>query len=283
MHNRKQYEVLKWASLFLEEHQREARVAQLLLQHHLGKGSAQFYADMQETVPEALIERYAKDIEEHAHTGVPIQHLIGKESFYGRDFNVNANVLIPRMETEELVQHVLHSVSTDAPLNIVDVGTGSGIIAITLALELPNATVYATDLSHEALAVAQHNATQLGAEVTFSQGNFLQPLQDANVVVDVLVSNPPYIARSEATTLSDTVKNFDPELALYAEEEGLAAYREIVKQAKGVLKHEGMMAVEIGHSQADAVTALIKQEFPSYQVRTVKDINGKDRIISTAL
>ncbi|WP_042221403.1 peptide chain release factor N(5)-glutamine methyltransferase [Oceanobacillus manasiensis] len=282
MNNLKQYEVLNWASLFLEESQREVGVAQLLLQHHLGKSRSQFYADMQEIVPEEIAASFAKDIKEHAQTGIPVQHLMGKESFYGREFVVTGDVLIPRPETEELVQHIIKSLPANAPLTIVDVGTGSGIIAISLALELPHATVYATDISEEALAVARRNASLLDANVTFFQGNFLRPLEDVGISIDVLVSNPPYIARSEATTLSDTVKNFDPELALFAEEEGLAAYKEIVKQAKNVMKSDGRLAMEIGHTQAEAITSLITQEFPSYKVQTIKDINGKDRIISAA-
>ncbi|MFD2629336.1 peptide chain release factor N(5)-glutamine methyltransferase [Oceanobacillus kapialis] len=283
MDSLKQYEVLQWASLFLEEHQREAGVAQILLQHHLGKGRAQFYADMQEKVPETLVERFERDIKEHARTGVPVQHLIGEEIFFDRSFKVTRDVLIPRPETEELVQHVIKNAPKEAPITIVDVGTGSGIIGITLALELPHATVYATDISPEALAIAKRNATELGAAVNFLQGNFLQPLQDADVKVDVLVSNPPYIARKEAASLSDTVKNFDPELALFADEEGLAAYKVITKQATAILRSGGSIAYEIGHEQAGEVTTIIKKEFPSSHVSTVKDINGKDRIITAAL
>ncbi|UJL45996.1 peptide chain release factor N(5)-glutamine methyltransferase [Virgibacillus sp. NKC19-16] len=277
----KQYEVLNRASLFLEKHNRETKVAEILLQHHLHVSRSKFFTMMQELIPQAVIETFQADIHKHALTGVPVQHLTGQESFYGRPFSINENVLIPRPETEELVQHVINLAGQkDKQSVIVDIGTGSGIIAITLALEVPDATVYATDISKEALEIASQNANQLDAEVTFLHGDFLQPLIDQHIQADIIVSNPPYIAKRDAANLSDTVKNFDPGLALFADENGLAAYKKIIEQSQQVIKKHGYLAFEIGYQQSASVSALMKKAFPAAEVQTIQDINKKDRIIT---
>jgi release factor glutamine methyltransferase len=287
----KQYEVLHRASLFLEKHAREPKVAEILLQHHLQVSRAAFYSMMQEPVPETIIKQFETDIKKHAETGIPLQHLMGTAEFYGRNFLVNGNVLVPRMETEELVQHVISEVektkqamgNADSSLTIVDVGTGSGIIAISLKLELEGAHIFATDISTEALKIAKQNAQQLNADITFLQGDFLNPFMKQNIKADVIVSNPPYIARKEKTLLADTVKDFDPEIALFADENGLLAYRKIIEQAKSAIKENGLLVFEIGHEQGEAVEQLIKQVYPHSTIKIIKDINGKDRIVSAKL
>lgn len=282
---KKQYEVLQWASLFLEKNNRESRVAELLLQHHLGVSRAVFFANMQEDIPDDIYEAFKADIEKHAETGVPLQHLTGYEYFYGRRFTVDGHVLIPRPETEELVQHVIQN-DVDfrkKPLRIVDVGTGSGVIAITLKLEWSDAEVFATDISEEALQVAKKNAAEWNADVAFLQGNFLEPLIEREMVVDILVSNPPYIAETERNVLSDTVKNYDPELALFAGDDGLSAYKEIIRQAKRVVRPGGLIAFEIGHEQGNAVKKLLMETFPYSDVDILQDINKKDRIVTAKI
>lgn len=282
---KKQYEVLRWASLFLEKNNRESRVAELLLQHHLGVSRAVFFANMQEDVPDDIYEAFKADIEKHAETGMPLQHLTGYEYFYGRRFTVDGHVLIPRPETEELVQHVIrHDVDfRKKPLRIVDVGTGSGVIAITLKLEWSDAEVFATDISEEVLQVAKKNAAEWNADVAFLQGNFLEPLIEREMVVDILVSNPPYIAETERNVLSDTVKNYDPELALFAGDDGLSAYKEIIRQAKRVVRPGGLIAFEIGHEQGNAVKKLLMETFPYSDVDILQDINKKDRIVTAKI
>lgn len=283
----KQYEVLKWASVFLKEHNREEKVAELLLQHHLSVPRATFYMQMRENIPANIIEKFKVDIVKHVKTGVPVQHLIGYEHFYGRTFSVNKDVLIPRPETEELIQCTIDHVKSnftgaDHPV-IVDIGTGSGVIAITLALELPNATIYATDISTAALAVAKKNAANLGANVIFLTGDFLQPLIELQEKADIIVSNPPYIAREDVDSLVDTVKNFDPELALFANENGLAAYRKIVNQLPEAMEAKCSLFLEIGHNQGEAVTNIIMDTFPTANVNVLQDMNKKDRIITAKL
>lgn len=282
----KQYEVLNWASLFLEKHQSERKIAEIWLQHLLGMTRTAFFMNMREPLPEEVVSQFKEGIEKHVETGIPIQHLIGSDSFYGRTFSVNENVLIPRPETEELVHHIIETSreSTQGQsLTIADIGTGSGIIAITLALEIPDSSVLATDISEEALHVARQNANRLGAPIQFFQGNFLQPLVEQQVQVDIIVSNPPYIARTDEAILSRTVKDFDPELALFADDNGLAAYKQILALAPQVVKPNGRIVFEIGHEQGDDVRTLIKGVFPMCKVTVIQDINGKDRIVSAAL
>ncbi|MFD2044411.1 peptide chain release factor N(5)-glutamine methyltransferase [Ornithinibacillus salinisoli] len=281
MDTRKQFEVLQWASLFLEKNKREPRVAELLLQHHLNISRNEFYMRMRDEVPAEIVQSFQTDIERHAQTGVPIQHIIGYETFYGREFLVNEHVLIPRPETEELVQQVIQQ-SKNMPnksQTIVDIGTGSGAIAITLAQELPETTVFATDISEQALAVAQHNATQLQANITFLQGDFLQPFISNQKKADIIVSNPPYIAKAEEVTLTDTVKKFDPELALFADDNGLAAYKKIITQLPQAIDSGATVAFEIGHEQGEAVSSLLNNQFPTSNINVIQDINGKDRMV----
>lgn len=280
----KQFEVLQWAFSFLKKHGREEKVAEILLEHYTNQASAAFYANMREEIPTDVWEQFSDSINQHVETGIPVQHLLGFAHFYGREFTVNDDVLIPRFETEELVQYVIEQVqnrSADEPLTIVDVGTGSGVIAITLALELPQATVYATDISEQALAVATQNAKQHHAEVAFFEGNFLEPIIEGRVNPDIIVSNPPYIDRSTREKLADTVKDFDPDLALFAENHGLAAYETIMEQLIALPAMKGrFVAFEIGYDQAAEVTNVVKKHYPLSKVTVKKDMNEKDRIIS---
>lgn len=273
-------EVLRRASSFLVEQNREPKIAEILLQHHLDMTKTEFIMSHREEVPESVKQAFLQDVEEHVKTGIPVQHLIGKEEFYSREFFVNKDVLIPRPETEELVLTVLERVKSKArPLKLIDIGTGSGIIAITCKLEDPTLTVTAADISSAALSVAKKNAEKLEAEISFVQSDFLTEWLGSGETFDVIISNPPYIPWQDEATLSDTVKNFDPHLALFADDNGLYAYQQIIKQAKKVLSTCGLLAFEIGYQQGEQVKMLIKQTFPESTVEIRKDINGRDRIV----
>ncbi|QSS99853.1 peptide chain release factor N(5)-glutamine methyltransferase [Pontibacillus sp. ALD_SL1] len=277
------WEARRWASSFLTEYKREKNVADLLLMHYLECGRAQLLANAKDVVDEEIFNQFQRDIHIHAEKGVPVQHLIGLEEFYGRDFKVNHHVLIPRPETEELIVAVTEQLRKkawhDRNLNMVDVGTGSGIIAITLALELTNVEMRAVDLSPDALHVAKQNAATHKADIGFYEGSFLEPIMKAGDKMDVIVSNPPYIPESDRSSLSDVVVNHDPELALFAEDNGLAAYRTIVSQVPHVKAEEALLAFEIGHNQGEAVSTIIADTFPNATIHVLQDINQKDRII----
>lgn len=278
----KLHEVLRRASLFLEKNNREPKVAELLLQHFLGVSRSELFMKMRDPVSEAVLMPFQQAIECHAETGVPVEHITGYASFFGRDFHVNAHTLIPRPETEELIQHIIRTVPNE-PITIADIGTGAGIIAVTLALAFPEAEVYATDISEEALDVARQNAEQLGVTVNFLQGDYLKPLVDRAIQADMIVSNPPYIAPEEKMSLSDTVKNFDPEHALFAEEQGLGAYKDMIAELPNVMKQDGYVFFEIGYEQGKTVKSMLENAFPESDAAITQDMNGKDRIVSGIL
>ncbi len=285
MNDLKQFNVLSWAHTLLETNGREEGVAEMLLQHHLEMNRTTFYMHMREEVSTDVWVSFKRDIEHHVATGIPVQHLIGYEYFYGRKFYVNEHVLVPRMETEELVLYVLQQIGKKSlqDLSIVDVGTGSGIISTTLALELPEAALLATDISKDALKIAKQNAANYKADVTFYEGNFLQPLIDNGNKADIVVSNPPYISWRDEPNLSDTVKNFDPALALFADEDGLAAYKMILEQISNHMKQVKQIYFEIGYNQKSALIHVAKQIFPNCEIKCIQDINEKDRIIAISL
>lgn len=272
------YEALKWASSFLKKHQAEERVAEMLLLHYLNYTKTDLLLHMRDELPPEIEKKWKASLHQHIETGVPVQHLTGKETFFNREFKVNEDVLIPRPETEEVVLHALKQFPANGT-TCVDVGTGSGVIGITIALERPELQVYATDISEKALQIAKQNANTHHASVHWMQGNFLQPLIDQKIKVDAIISNPPYISREEEPALSKTVRDFDPHLALFADNDGLAAYEMIVEQAKEVLHPKGMIAFEIGYQQGEAVTQIIHRYFPSSKVQVFQDINGNDRTV----
>lgn len=277
-------EVLRRASLFLQEHNREVKIAEILLLHHLKISKAELLMALRDDVAQETLVAFQNDLERHVETGVPVQHLTGREQFYGRDFLVNENVLIPRPETEELVLAVLNRLKTmNRSLKVIDIGTGSGVIAITLKLEHPTLSVQACDLSSDALKVAKKNASLLNAPIEFIESDFLAHWIDQNEKVDCIISNPPYIPWDDRPELEDTVKNFDPQLALFADENGLFAYQQIIKQAESVLSTCGLLAFEIGYQQGEQVRQLIKLSFPNSKVTVCQDINGKDRMVIAEL
>ena len=204
--------------------------------------------------------------------GVPLQYIIGCQEFYGRSFIVNPAVLIPRPETEFIIESVLE-VSTGEPL-IIDVGTGSGCIAITLALEIPKSRVFATDISMEALRVAKQNAAQLGAPVHFAQTDLLDGIGGG---FDFIVSNPPYVSYQETSRLQREVREHEPHVALFAPDDGLAMYRRLVPASEWLLKPGGYLIMEIGITMEERVLRLFGNRWRSPFSRP--DLQGIPRTI----
>lgn len=273
------YEALKRASSFLLENGREEGAARILLQHELGLSYSGLIAAMRDEISEAQFNRFWANVEQHAK-GVPVQHLTGSEEFYGRNFLVNPDVLIPRPETEELIEETLQLIERHLfkeELAIADIGTGSGIIAITMKCELPNAQVTATDISQPALETAALNAERLHAEIDFRLGDLTEPIKDRKW--DVVLSNPPYIGHEEAPSLSDSVRDFEPHNALFADQEGLALYEKMAEQFPKLINKPGIIGFEIGYQQGPAVEKMLKSAFPDAVVYIKEDINKKDRMV----
>lgn len=211
--------------------------------------------------------------------GLPIQHIIGYSYFYGYKMEVNSNVLIPRPETEELVGYVLSyydDVFNGKAVDVVDVGTGSGNIAIALACEEANMNVTGTDISLDALKVAERNALNNNAKVTFLCGNMLDPLIEKGLKFDILVSNPPYIPDDEY--VEPLVKDNEPNIALFGGDNGMKFYEEIISKAHLVLKDKFIMAFEHSHKTKDEMIALKNKYFPQSKIISIKDLQDKDRM-----
>lgn len=280
------FEALKWASSYLTEAGREENAAELLLLYDTGMDRSKLLASLQEPIGEDELYRFKRHVEMHKE-GVPVQYIIGKEFFYGREFMVNDDVLIPRPETEEVVYHLLekyrHVFSEDSRLEVVDVGTGSGAIAVTLALENKNFSVSAVDISKEALQVASANAETLGADVGFYQGDLLEPFIKAGKKADIVVSNPPYISEEEMADLSEIVRFHEPLHALTDGGDGLKFYKQFMEDLSLVMKDKVFVVFEIGWKQGAAVKELILKAFKDAEVEVLKDINGKDRTICAVI
>lgn len=268
------FEARKWASSFLKEHKREAGVADILLKFLLNVPTHEWLLIQRDALDDAVWQTFEAWIKEHVRTGKPVEHFTNEVTFFDRTFYVNEHVLIPRPETEELIVAIKDEIRDDDV--IADLGTGSGIIAVTLKKEVPDAAVYATDISTEALKIAAKNARNLQAEVTFFQGDFLEPIIDEKIAPTIIVSNPPYIAETES--LSDTVLH-DPKEALFAKNNGLFAYEKIVNQLNLLPKKPRLIALEIGFDQGAALTELITGKVEGAAVTVLQDINGKDRIV----
>lgn len=286
MYNRnsiKIFEALKWASSYLQEHKREEFAAELLLRHVLNISRSELIIQFREELDQSALSIFEKYVKLHAE-GTPVQYLMGYEEFYGRKFKVNSEVLIPRPETEELVEGAITRIkkffSKEHALKFVDIGTGSGAIAVTFALEVPFLEVTATDISLPSLQVAKENAAQLGANsIRFIQGDLLAPFLEAQEKFDVVLSNPPYIPESDEKGMSDVVTKHEPHRALFAGDNGLAIYKRLCDQLPLVLKEQSLVGFEVGAGQSGAVSSILQNTFPNAKVEVVYDINGKDRMV----
>lgn len=228
---------------------------------------------------EYLKKYYNGDINDaikRLENGEPVQYIVGNVDFYGYILNVNKDVLIPRRETEELVEEVIKRSKLFNNPTIIDIGTGSGAIAISLLKEL-NCHVYASDISNKALMVAKENAIKNNANITFLQGDMLKPFIDNKIKVDIIVSNPPYIKENEE--IEDIVKNNEPNIALYAKNNGLEFYESILKDANRILKEKYLIAFEIGKTQGNDIKLLAHKYLGDVKVEIKKDLSLNDRFV----
>jgi len=271
--------------------------AELLLLHVTGRDRTWLYAHPEELLDPTTAEGYFALIRRRA-AGEPTQHLTGHQEFWGLDLEVTPDVLIPRPETEHLLEVALDRLAvrelragrppklTGENLSLIDIGTGSGCIAIALAKELPAAQIYATDISPAALGVARRNATRLGfsGRITFLESNlfsFFLPLatRHSPLLFDLVISNPPYIARREAHTLPVDVRTHEPETALYGGEEGYELYGVLIPDAARHLKPGGLLILELGHDSLPAVRPLL--ETPQWtNILVTNDLADIPRVLS---
>ncbi|OJG80449.1 protein-(glutamine-N5) methyltransferase, release factor-specific [Enterococcus pallens] len=207
---------------------------------------------------------------------IPAQYILGYSDFLGHRFKVTKDTLIPRPETEELVMLCLEKNQQRQCLKVVDIGTGTGAIAISLKLARPDWQVQAVDIAEETLKVAEENASNLKASVSFYLGDVLSTISEPQ---DIIISNPPYISHSEWMLMDESVRTYEPKKALFAENDGLAIYQKIAEEAPNCLKPDGMVLLEIGFKQGSLVKEIMETAFPDKYVEVKKDLSGNDRMI----
>jgi|CZKL01.1.fsa_nt_gi release factor glutamine methyltransferase len=267
---------------------RARRDAELLLRHVLRYERAALIARRDEQLDDLSSSRYGALLERRK-SGEPIQYIFGETEFYGLPFRVTRDVLIPRSETEHLVEKVLELASKFKQPRVVDVGTGSGAIAVAVAHSISDATVTAIDLSSAALAVAAANAklNVVDERIRFLRGDLLQPISasgpsdtsSAENRFEIVVSNPPYVPTRDESSLAVEVRQYEPRMALFAGDDGLDVYRRLIPQAFDVLVSGGYVALEIGYGQAGAVRTLL-HESGFEQSEFTLDLQSIDRVAS---
>ena len=246
--------------------------AEVLLAHCLSVDKTYLYTHDERELTPAETQKL-EDVVYERISGMPVQYIVGRQEFFGRYFTVNPAVLIPRPETEFIVEAMLE-LRPPAGSRIIDVGTGSGCIGITLALELPQSQVTLTDISLEALRVARLNAENLGARVSIA---CMDLLDAASGTFDFIVSNPPYVSRKETSRLQIEVREHEPEVALYGDDDGFAAFRRLVPSAERLLRPGGYLIAEVGHGMETAVLNLFG---PAWEkLPTMKDLQDIPRTI----
>ena len=258
--------------------------AQVLLRNALGIDRATFHASPERELSAEEAEAFERTVERRVG-GEPLSYITGHREFYGLDFVVTPDVLVPRQETEFLVEAVLEYARSRAgdedSLTIADIGTGSGCIAVALGAHLPKATVYATDVSQEALCVAGENVQRhgLGERVHLRHGDLFEALVGP---VDVVVSNPPYLSTGEATDLPSDVQR-EPSVALVGGTDGMDVLRRLVVEAREYVKPGGLLAMEIDPRRLGAVESLARRAFPDSDITVVQDHAGLERVVTVGV
>lgn len=263
--------------------------AQILLMHILDVDKIYLYTHNRDPVDEKVVEKFLELINLRKKR-YPLQYIIGKQEFMGLDFKVKEGVLVPRPDTEILVEKIIDIVESGyfsdndkENINIVDIGTGSGAITLSLAHFLKNAFVYSVDISDVALGVAKENAKlhDLENQVKFLNGSLFEPLNDENLEgkVDILVSNPPYIPTKVIEELQTEVSTYEPKLALDGGADGLDFYRDIINNSNKFMSKTSIIAFEIGHDQASALKNLLEKNGNFDNITVITDLSGLDRVI----
>jgi release factor glutamine methyltransferase len=291
-----------------------ALASELLLMHALDCDRTWLYTHPENKIPAATLEKFQALIAERA-SGTPTQYLSGKQEFWGLDFEVTPAVLIPRPETEHVIEVILDRLgpaAKNAPLQIADIGTGAGCIAIALVHELPRAEIFATDISREALAVAKRNAARHSAadRIRFIESDLFEAFRDGKTVstqpgarlrnlaspgknagwepalrnqvprFDAIVSNPPYIPLGERPQLQREVRAHESAIALFAGEDGLAIYAPLIREAAEFLKARGLLVLELGHNSLPGVMQILERSGAWTDIRVTNDLAGIPRVIS---
>lgn len=272
----KYVEALKGASSFLEAQGREGYLGEYMLLERQGWSKTDLVSKLRQDMPEDIYNTWQLDLKKVCE-GLPPQYIIGSCEFYGLRFKVTEATLIPRPETEELVEYCLSTNDKTKPLRVLDIGTGTGAIALSLKHEAPMWDVTASDISSEALAVTKENKQRLDLDVTLLEGDLIEPVKGE--LFDIIVSNPPYIAEDEWNVMDESVRDYEPKLALFAPNQGLEIYERLARELPSITHEKSKIYLEIGYLQGEAVVSLFKETFPNHNVVCQKDFFGQDRMI----
>jgi len=256
--------------------------AELLLGAVLSVKKVDLYLNRDRILTPQQIEKFNQFIQERI-SGKPVQYTIGSTEFFGLEFEVNESVLIPRPETETLVEMVMENLKNSSKCKIIDLGTGSGAIAISLVKNLRDSFVFAVDISRDALKVAKQNVKRhkVESQIEFVWGDLLKPLRNKNLEgkIDCVVSNPPYVTQEEFEHLPTEVKDYEPIVALKTDEKGTFFHNKIIEGSIPFLKKDGMLALEVGLGQANKVADLIRDRKDFKDTEIKKDLGGIERIV----
>ena len=256
--------------------------AELLLGAVLNKSKVDLYLDKDRILTSDEIEKFNQYIDERI-SNRPVQYIIGTVEFFGLEFKVDQRVLIPRPETETLVEVVIGQLANKENPRIIDLGTGSGAIAISLAKSLKTPFIYATDVSKDALEVAKENAiiNKVEDQIEFLCGDWFAPLKNKNLEgqIDCVVSNPPYVSKDELKALPREIKDYEPIVALESTEEGVFFHKKIIENSLDFLKKGGLLTLETAFGQAGKVADLIRQSDNYNNIKIIKDLGGIDRVV----
>ncbi|MBC1478581.1 peptide chain release factor N(5)-glutamine methyltransferase [Listeria welshimeri] len=272
-------QLLKNAEAILLEKGLDQNAAEILLETRMGLSRSELWMEMSRELEPNHEEQFQADFDRYL-AGEPVQYILKTAPFYGYDFLVTEDVLIPRPETEELVACAETFLKKHPVMNVLDVCTGSGIIAIALKKAFPNITFTASDISGPALAVAKKNALLLNADIRFVETDLLETFKHNGEHFDMIIANPPYISEAEKAAMSDYVLKNEPSLALFAENDGMAIYERFVDNLKYVLNTSFWVGVEIGYTQGERIKQLFEKSYPHSTVLIHKDINSKDRYVT---
>lgn len=268
-------EALKWAFSYIKGRDVTSEDVEFVIRQSHGWSAAHLLSSKRESIGQDAWNTFQKQVELLSY-GVPAQYVVRKAPFYGRVFKVDERVLIPEYETEELVDQVLQRFPQNRPKTVLDIGTGSGVIGITLKLERPTWQVTATDISAIALRVAKGNAVALGAQINLIMGDLFAPVVGQRF--DLIVANPPYVGHTELEEMDRKVIDHVPHQALFASHNGYAIYERIAEQLQHFLTPQGELFAEIGYQQGPTVRMIFAQ-LKEFKVEIIRDINGKDRIV----
>lgn len=278
-------DTLNWATTYLTQHRVEnPRLnGELILAHSMGLSREGLYIHLKDNIRDEERELFENLIKRRI-SGEPLQYILGHQEFWSIDFKVDTRVLIPRPETEILVEEgisIISRISSKRRPFVLDLGTGSGAIAISLVKEIKEIFLVATDISIDALLVAKENARSLGVmdRIKFLNGDLFNPISSSANLFDLIISNPPYIIDQDIDRLAKEVRDYEPRIALDGGRDGLKFYRRIISQSPFYLCKEGWLLLEVGRGQAEKVSELIERERCFHKPELIKDCSGVKRVL----